>query len=144
MSGPTRLHVFVAGAVVAGAICAGQAQDSGSAPRQVSKRADSNEQGTRGEAVYLDECGRCHAETLSGTEFGPALVGHEFVRSWAGKSVGDMFVRVRDTMPIDGPGRLSAQQSVDVIAFILRENRIDVGDQPLAAEAAALKKIAIK
>ena len=54
-----------------------------------------------------------------------------------------MFVRVRDTMPIDGPGRLSAQQTVDVVAFILLENKINVGDQPLAAGADALKTIAI-
>ena len=114
-----------------------------SATQSVSERAGVNEQAKRGEATYLDECGRCHAETLSGTEFGPALVGHEFVRGWTGKSVGDMFVRVRDTMPVDSPGRLSAQQYVDVIAFILRENKCDSGDQPLAADEAALKTIAI-
>lgn len=105
--------------------------------------ARSNEQAKRGEATYLDECARCHAETLSGTEFGPALVGNEFVRNWAGKNIGEMFVRVRDTMPIDGPGRLSAQQSVDVVAFILHENNCNRGDQPLAADLAALRAIII-
>lgn len=114
-----------------------------SATQSVSERTGVSEQAKRGESTYLDECGRCHSETLSGTEFGPALVGHEFVRGWTGKSVGDMFVRVRDTMPVDSPGRLTAQQYVDVIAFILRENKCDCGDQPLAADEAALKTIAI-
>jgi cytochrome c len=103
----------------------------------------SSEQVKRGEATYLDECARCHSETLAGTEFGPALVGNEFVRSWAGKNVGDMFTRVRETMPVDSPGRLTGEQSVDVIAFILHENTLTYGDQPLPPEAAALKRIMI-
>ena len=103
----------------------------------------SSEQVKRGETTYLDECARCHSETLSGTEFGPALVGNDFVRNWAGKNVGDMFARVRETMPVDGPGRLTGEQSVDVIAFILNENKLTFGDQPLPPEAAALKRIMI-
>jgi cytochrome c len=103
----------------------------------------SSDQAKRGEATYLDECARCHSETLTGTESGPALVGNDFVRNWAGKNVGDMFARVRETMPVDSPGRLTGEQSVDVIAFILRENKLTVGDQPLPPEAAALKRIMI-
>jgi hypothetical protein len=81
-------------------------------------------------------------ETLGGTEFGPALAGRDRPRL-AGKSVGDLFARVRDTMPADGPGRLAAQPSVDVVAYILHENTVDVGSQPLPAEAVALTKIII-
>jgi mono/diheme cytochrome c family protein len=105
-------------------------------------RAD-QEQSKRGEATYLDECARCHSETLGGTEFGPALVGREFIHNWAGKTAGEMFERIRDTMPADGPGRLTAQQSVDVVAFVLHENRVEGGDQPLTADAATLKRLVI-
>ena len=119
------------------------AQDAGGATRALSNHPAPNEQAKRGESTYLDECARCHSETLGGTEFGPALVGRDFVRAWAGKSVGDLFARVRDTMPADGPGRLAAQPSVDVVAFILHENTVDVGSQPLPAEAAALTRIII-
>jgi mono/diheme cytochrome c family protein len=137
------LGVAVVASLGIGQLARAHASATQNGPRSVSEPAGVSEQVKRGEATYLDECGRCHAETLSGTEFGPALVGHEFVRGWTGKSVGDMFVRVRDTMPVDSPGRLTAQQYVDVIAFILRENKCDCGDQPLAADEAALKTIAI-
>jgi mono/diheme cytochrome c family protein len=137
------LGVAVVASLGAGHVTRAHASATQNGPPPVSERAGVSEQAKRGEATYLDECGRCHSETLSGTEFGPALVGHEFVRGWTGKSVGDMFVRVRDTMPVDSPGRLTAQQYVDVIAYILRENKCDSGDQPLAADEAALKTIAI-
>jgi mono/diheme cytochrome c family protein len=118
-------------------------QRVGSGSRPAPDSADVTAQIKRGEATYLDECARCHSDTLSGTEFGPAVVGGEFVRNWTGKSAGEMFARVRDTMPVDGPGRLTAQQSADLVAFILRKNDVDVGAQPLAPEAAALKSIII-
>jgi mono/diheme cytochrome c family protein len=104
----------------------------------------SAEQAKRGETTYLDECARCHSETLGGTESGPALVGEEFVRAWTGKTVGDLFARVRDTMPADSPRRLTAQLSVDVVAYLLRENGLNAGDDALPGEAAALSRIVIK
>jgi cytochrome c len=105
--------------------------------------AEATEQIKRGEATYLDECARCHAETLGGTEFGPPVVGDEFVRHWAGKNADDIFVRIRETMPIDSPGRLTAQQSVDLVAFLLRKNDVRFGDQPLTDDAVARKRIMI-
>ena len=54
-----------------------------------------------------------------------------------------MFVLIRETMPVDSPGRLTGQQAVDVIAFILYENKLNIGGQPLAADPAALRRIII-
>ena len=122
MSGTTPLTILVAGAVVAWAIPASQTTPA-------SKGADSNKQTARGEAVYLDECARCHSETLTGTEFGPALVGREY--AWLGRQgVSDMFVRVR-TMPIDGPDVRSTNGRRRCVHP--SRNLINVGDQPLAA-----------
>lgn len=104
----------------------------------------SAEQAKRGEATYLDECARCHSETLGGTESGPALVGDAFVRAWTGKTVGDMFTRVRDTMPADSPRRMTARQSAEVVAYLLRENQMNTGDDALPEESAALGRIVIK
>jgi len=150
-------NTFGVGLIVIVSMAAGQAaravadpshhregtQETGSSARPASDALGSAEQAKRGEAAYLDECARCHSDTLSGTEFGPALVGNEFVRDWTGKNIGDMFVRIRETMPVDSPGRLTGQQAVDVIAFILYENKVNIGDQPLAADAAALRRIII-
>jgi mono/diheme cytochrome c family protein len=130
------LMVIVSTAAVRGAHGAADARRGGSA-RQTA------EQVKRGEATYLDECSRCHAETLTGTESGPALAGDAFVRAWAGKTVGDLFVRVRDTMPADSPRRIPAQRSADVVAYLLRENRLNAGDDALSADVAALSRIVI-
>jgi len=104
----------------------------------------STEQATRGKATYLDECSRCHAEGLGGTESGPALVGRDFVRSWSGKSAGDLFLRIRDSMPLDSPGTLEVEQVAEVVAFILKTNDFPAGQKPLSVDLAALKRIKIE
>jgi mono/diheme cytochrome c family protein len=131
------LVAIVSAAAVRGAHAAVDLRRGGSARQSV-------EPVKRGEAAYLDECSRCHSETLAGTESGPALVGDAFVRAWAGKTVGDLFVRVRDTMPADSPRRIPPQRSADVVAYLLRENRLNAGEDPLSADVAALGRIIIK
>ena len=101
-------------------------------------------QATRGESVFLDECARCHEDSLGGTEFGPSLVGDEFLETWTGKSIGEFFVFVRDTMPADGPGRLTAAQITNLIAFVLKSNGFPPGPQPLGSDVTSLKGIRIE
>src|SRR5437870_5377903 len=95
-------NTFGVGLIVIVSMAAGQAaravadpshhregtQETWSSARSDSDALGSTEQAKRGEAAYLDECARCHSDTLSGTEFGPALVGNEFVRHWTGKNIG--------------------------------------------------------
>jgi mono/diheme cytochrome c family protein len=102
-----------------------------------------SEQAGRGESVYLDECARCHAEGLSGTEFGPALVGDEFLGKWGGKSVDTLYALVRETMPADGPGRLSGARTAEVLAFLLKANGVAPGPQALPSDVDALKTLHI-
>src|SRR6266852_6317022 len=40
--------------------------------RAASTGVYSADQSTRGQSTYVAECGRCHGDTLSGSEFGPA------------------------------------------------------------------------
>jgi quinoprotein glucose dehydrogenase len=101
------------------------------------------EQATRGQAVYLEECARCHGMELAGNE-APALTGEEFLKDWNGKTAGDLFDVIRKTMPDDDPGVLSGRDYVDVIAFVLSANHFPAGEKELEPEISALNEIRIE
>jgi len=102
------------------------------------------EQATRGEAAYLQECARCHGPGLEGADMTPPLTGGAFTANWNDLSVGDLFERIRVTMPLDQPGRLSRQQNADVIAFVLKANSWPAGAMDLSRDLAVLKQIRIQ
>ena len=105
---------------------------------------DSDVQAKRGESTYLNECARCHADTLVGTgDSGPPLVGDVFISGWSGKSVGDLFERIRITMPHDTPGRLTRQQTADVLAYMLQANEFPPGQAALQVDLPALNMIKV-
>jgi len=102
------------------------------------------EQAKRGEAAYLQECVNCHGPALEGGDMTPSLVGGVFTSNWNDLSVGDLFERIRITMPLDRPGKLSRQQNADVIAFVLKANSFPAGATDLSRDLAALKQIRIQ
>ena len=59
-------------------------------------------------------------------------------------TAGDLFERIRQTMPRDTPGRLSRQQNSDVIAYLLKANGWPAGPAELPPEPAALREIRIQ
>ena len=73
----------------------------------------------------------------------PPLVGGGFTSNWNDLTLGDLFERIRLTMPLDSPGKLSRQQNVDVIAFILKTNAWPSGTTDLAPDLDALRQIKI-
>jgi len=102
------------------------------------------EQARRGETAYLTACASCHGTALEGGDMTPALVGGGFTSNWNDLTVGDLFERIRTTMPLDMPGKLSRQQNADAIAFILKANGWPAGATELPADPAALKQIRIQ
>jgi mono/diheme cytochrome c family protein len=102
------------------------------------------EQVKRGVAAYQRECSSCHGAALEGGDMTPPLVGGAFTSNWNDLTVGDLFDRIRLTMPLDSPGKLSRQQNADVIAYILKTNAWPSGTSELSAEAGALKQIRIE
>ena len=100
-------------------------------------------QAARGQDVYLRECTNCHGASLAGADVTPALTGGAFGSNWNGLTAGDLFERIRTTMPADRPGALTRQQNADVIAFVLKANGWPAGTAELARDVAALKQIAI-
>jgi mono/diheme cytochrome c family protein len=119
----------------------GTQADSGSVSAGVFTEA----QEKRGEASYTRECSTCHGERLKGGEGAPALTGTEFTASWNGQTVGDLFDRIRQTMPAppEQPGKLTPQQTADVVAHILKVNGFPPGATELPTEIALLKRIRI-
>jgi S-disulfanyl-L-cysteine oxidoreductase SoxD len=103
-----------------------------------------DEQVKRGAASYQRECSSCHGAALEGGDMTPPLVGGGFTSNWNDLTLGDLFERIRLTMPLDSPGKLSRQQNVDVIAFILKSNAWPSGATELPPEAGALKQIKVE
>jgi S-disulfanyl-L-cysteine oxidoreductase SoxD len=101
------------------------------------------EQTRRGEAAYLSACASCHGTALEGGDMTPPLLGGVFTSNWNDLTVGDLFERIRTTMPLDNPGRLSRQQNADAIAFILKANGWPAGAAELSPDQAVLKQIRI-
>ena len=100
-----------------------------------------DEQAKRGEEVYHKECAACHGDMLTGGESSPPLTGGPFQANWNGLSLGDLFDRIRKTMPQTKPGRLTRQQDADVLAFLLSINKFPAGKTELYRQSEMLKEI---
>jgi alcohol dehydrogenase (cytochrome c) len=100
-------------------------------------------QATRGQMVYNAECASCHLEDLSGGATSPPLKGDEFLSSWKGKTLGELFDEIKMTMPFSSPGSLTPDQYADALAYILSANNYKPGAQELAHEVEPLKGIQI-
>src|SRR4051812_5361995 len=86
-------------------------------------------QADRGATAYNQRCAACHGGQLGGTGEAPALASAEFLSNWNGLSVGDLFERIRTTMPFDAPASLSRDTYADVVAFVLKANGLPAGQK---------------
>src|SRR5882757_8548364 len=91
----------------------------------------SDAQATRGKALYSQECASCHGGELTGGEMAPPLAGGEFMAGWDGLTIGDLFERVRISMP----------QNADILSFMFSANKFPAGQAELPKEAGILKQI---
>lgn len=73
----------------------------------------------------------------------PALAGGGFIDNWAGQSMGDLFERIRATMPRDKPGRLSRDVNADITAYMLSFNQFPSGETELPRDTQVLQQIRI-
>ncbi|WP_353198169.1 cytochrome c [Sandarakinorhabdus sp.] len=134
---PVGLAVILAGVASAGGALA---QEAG---KSVWQGVFTPDQATRGAAVYAQRCGACHGAALNGTGEAPALVGGEFVSHWDTMTLGDLFDRVRTTMPQNDPQSLTREEYADVLAFLLKNNGFPAGGQPLDRRSEVLATIGI-
>jgi len=102
------------------------------------------EQSARGAKLYAQNCASCHGTSLTGGESAPPLTGGAFSSNWYGLTVGDLFERIRNTMPADRPGRIQRQQNADILSFILSMNRFPTGATELPTQTELLKQIRLE
>jgi mono/diheme cytochrome c family protein len=126
---------FLVLAAVAGIICAQSSE------RSVWDGVYTAEQAKRGETLYANNCASCHGSALGGGESAPPLSGGEFFANWNGLTLGDLFDRIRVSMPADRPGKLSREQNADVLAFMLSVNQFPEGKTELGHQTEVLKQI---
>ena len=99
------------------------------------------EQAKRGEAIYHKECASCHGDTLIGGGGAAPLTGANFLSNWNGLTLGDLFDRIRKTMPQGNLGKLSKQQDADVLSYILEFNKFPTGKTELQRQVEFLREI---
>jgi mono/diheme cytochrome c family protein len=99
------------------------------------------DQGKRGEATYQDKCASCHGPDLSGGEMAPALTGGDFAANWNDLSLGDLFERMRISMPQNNPGSLSRAENADVLAYMLARGGYPTGSTELSSKTEELNEI---
>jgi mono/diheme cytochrome c family protein len=98
-------------------------------------------QAKRGELTYAQNCLICHGPDLLGGEMAPPLVGGTFQSNWNEQSLGDLFERIRISMPLNAPGSLASQQVAEVMAYLLSKDGYPVGQTELWTQVEALKEI---
>jgi cytochrome c len=105
------------------------------------------EQAQRGAAIYGKRCASCHGDAGQGGAHAPAVVGAGALpldppssarfRKSRFVTVADVAEFVTKNMPPDAPGSLSSEEYIDVLAFDLKANGIDLGDKKLDGALAA-------
>ena len=98
-------------------------------------------QAMRGVEAFAQHCAACHGASLGGLGEAPALVGAQFISDFNGLTVGDLFDRIRTTMPLNNPGGLSRDQYAEILAFVLKSNGFPAGDKELYRRSEFLNAI---
>ena len=101
------------------------------------------DQAGRGKDAYLANCAACHRPDLMGADNAPALATLDYIRSWDGRSVYDLFTLISTFMPLDKPGSLDKNVYLDITTFVLQANHFPAGSQELPSDDASLRQIAM-
>src|SRR5687768_17399391 len=78
-------------------------------------------QAKRGDDAYQASCSGCHGSNLRATDAEAVdLTGPAFRAKWNGKTLGEHFETIRDTMPVGNANSLGDKTYMDILAFILQ------------------------
>jgi len=93
-----------------------------------------DEQASRGNAVFSATCANCHTLDSQGNR---PLSGKKFWDSYTQKTVGDLFTFMQKNMPNGNGGSLSEKTYADLVALVLKSNGIPAGTTDLVPSAVA-------
>ena len=132
-----RAIIAVAAVWMVGVFASANAQ----APKSVWDGAYTAEQAKRGAEAYMKHCSECHQAELSGDGFAPALAGADFMNAWNGLTIGDLYDRIRISMPPGSENAVSNAEKMDIVAHILSFNKFPAGMTELPPQLEPTKQI---
>ena len=94
------------------------------------------DQAAKGEDIYFALCVTCHAK---GTYAGPS-----FKTNWNNRPLWDLWDWISNKMPKNDPGSLAPAEVVQVMAYILQQNKMPAGTTPLPPNEKTLYGIKIQ
>jgi S-disulfanyl-L-cysteine oxidoreductase SoxD len=94
-----------------------------------------------GQETYTKTCAECHGQDLGGDGYAPGLKGPDFMTNWNGLTVGELFDRIRVSMPPSNPNAVGAKEKADIVAYLLKEAGFPAGTAELPSTTEALKAI---
>jgi mono/diheme cytochrome c family protein len=106
------------------------------APRTTKSGVYSAEQADRGQLVYSGMCKNCHTPE--------SHTASTFTSKWNGKPLLDLYYYITEQMPKNAPGTLSEEEYADVLAYVLKLNRMPAGSNELSYNPENLKTIRIE
>jgi cytochrome c5 len=116
-----------------------------SAPQKtVRDKVYTKEQAARGAELYGAQCAKCHDpdKLPEGKKPPPPIVGAKFKDTWQDRTLGELYTLVLTTMPSDGSAVLTSDQTLDLLAHLLKLNEYPEGTAPLKNDD-AMKAIVI-
>jgi len=139
-----KIVIFIGACAVFVAACGLCAARPAAAAQAATDGLYTEAQAVRGATIYAEQCASCHGEDMTGVpDLFPALVGETFVTNWQGKSVGELFEKINQTMPALDPGSLMPAQVADLVAHALSSSQYPAGAAELLPDVAALNGITL-
>jgi mono/diheme cytochrome c family protein len=102
------------------------------------------EQAQKGQVIYKTQCATCHGDALQGSGKNVPLAGDKFLEKWNNQPLADLFMKTNTTMPDSSPGSLTPDETAQVLAYILQENKLQPGKKELPTDPEALQAIQIR
>ena len=137
--------ILIASLVLASAIAdrtfaqakpAGTAKPPASAPKTTLSGIYTKAQAAKGEETYFNMCVNCHPK---GYYAGPG-----FKTNWNNRPLWDLWDWISNKMPKNDPGSLTPAEVVQVMAYILQQNKMPAGTVALPPNEKTLYGIKIQ
>ena len=93
-------------------------------------------QAIRGQEGFTQTCIVCHGSR--------DFSGRKFRTNWNSQSIESLYSFLRNSMPQDNPGRLTGQEYVDIVAYVLQLNGYPAGTKELPPDPKVLSSFQLR